>query len=82
MTVPDPTPDPGAVPPAHPGPIMDAAECAAFLRLASPREVLRLARRRELPSVRVGRRRLFLLESVLAALREREDRAIADRELG
>lgn len=62
-------------------PVLDAAGVAALLRLGSGEEALRLARRRVIPSVRMGKRRLFLRDSILDSLRAREDRALGDEEL-
>ncbi|NUN53593.1 MAG: hypothetical protein HUU06_12520, partial [Planctomycetaceae bacterium] len=62
-------------------PVLDADGAALLLRLASGREALRLARRRVLPSVKIGRRTLFLLSSLLDTLKSRERPAIEDRDL-
>ena len=63
-------------------PVLTPERVAALLGLASREEALKLARRRELPSVKFGKRVLFLLESVLATLKLRERPAIEDRDLG
>jgi hypothetical protein len=52
-----------------------------MLGLKSGREALKLARRRELPSVRRGKRVLFLTESIVVYLKSQEQPAISDREL-
>jgi hypothetical protein len=62
-------------------PVLDADGCARLLGLASGREALRLARRRVLPCVKIGKRRVFLLDSLLATLKARERPAIEDGEL-
>ena len=61
---------------------MNADQCARLLFLKSGREALRLARQRKIPSVKVGKHRLFLLDEVIETLRRRQQRAIEDRELG
>ena len=62
-------------------PVLDADGCARLLGLASGREALRLARRRVLPCVKIGRRRVFLLASLLDTLKARERPAIEDKDL-
>ena len=62
-------------------PVLTPDLCAAMLGLKSGREALKLARRRELPSVRRGKRVLFLTESIVTYLRTMEQPAISDREL-
>lgn len=73
---------PGVTDLRHLPPVMDANECAKLLRLKSGREALRLARQRKIPSVKVGKHRLFLLDEVIKTLRRRQQNAIEDRELG
>lgn len=64
-------------------PVLDADQLARLLHLGSRREVLKLVRARVLPHVRLGPKRiLFLLDSVLAALKRREVADLADGDLG
>lgn len=63
-------------------PVLTPEGVAVLLGLASREEALKLARRRELPSVKFGKRVLFLLDSVLATLKLRERSAVDDRDLG
>jgi len=62
-------------------PVLDADEVAVWLRLASGRQALDMARRRQLPCVRLGKRVLFLRDGILRALQNAEIRAISDEEL-
>lgn len=65
-----------------PPPVLDADQVAELLHLGSGREAVKLARRRVLPHVRLGPKRiLFLLDSVLAALKRREVADFTDGEL-
>jgi excisionase family DNA binding protein len=52
-----------------------------MLFLASGREALKMARERRLPSVRVGRRVLFLRDEVLRFLAEQSRDAVSDDDL-
>ena len=65
----------------HLPPLLDADQVAAWLRLASRRQVLELARCRVLPSVKIGRRILFRRDGILRALEKAEIPAISDEEL-
>lgn len=63
-------------------PVLSADEVAELLHLGSRREVLKLVRARVLPHVRLGQKRiLFLLDSVLEALKRRELADFTDGEL-
>lgn len=62
-------------------PILDADGMAALLYLASGREVLKLARQQVIPSVKLGKRVLFITEDVIEALRGRSRPALADEDL-
>ena len=63
-------------------PVLDADQLALLLHLGSRREVLKLVRARVLPHVRLGPKRiLFLLDSVLDALKRREIADVTDEEL-
>ncbi len=57
-------------------PVLTAAQAASFLHLASAREVLKLARRGELPSLKLGKRRLFLRDELIEALKKRQTPAV------
>ncbi len=59
-------------------PVMDKDEVAAMLHLASGNEALKLARSGFLPSVKVGKRVLFLRDEVLETLRRRQVAAVLD----
>ena len=63
-------------------PILDAEGVAKMLFLASGREALKLARERRIPSVRVGKRVLFVRDQVIRHLVEQSARALADDDLG
>ena len=62
-------------------PVLTPDLCARLLGLGSGREAMKLARRRELPYVKRGKRVLFLTGSVVAHLRSLEQPAISDRDL-
>ena len=63
-------------------PVLDAAQVAELLHLGSRREVMKLVRARVLPHVRLGPKRvLFLLDSILDALKRREVADFTDQEL-
>jgi len=62
-------------------PVLDADVVAAWLRLGSDRQAFDLARRGILPTVRIGRRVLFLRDGILRALARHEAREITDEEL-
>ncbi len=62
-------------------PILDADGMAKMLYLASGREALKMARERRLPSVRVGRRVLFIRDDVIEFLAEHSRRALTDDDL-
>ena len=62
-------------------PLLDADQVAAWLRLAGGRQALDMARRRLLPSVKIGKHVLFLRDGVLRALAGAEIPAISDEEL-
>ena len=63
-------------------PVLSADQVAELLHLPSRREVLKLARRRVLPVVRLGPKRIvFLRDSVVAALKKLETCAMTDEEL-
>lgn len=63
-------------------PVLDADQVAAWLRLSGGRQVLELARRQVLPSVKIGKRILFRRDGILKALESAEIPAIPDDELG
>lgn len=63
-------------------PVLTPEIVASLLGLASREEALKLARRGLLPSVKFGKRVLFLLESVLQTLKSRERPAIEEADLG
>ena len=63
-------------------PILDPDQVAAWLHLSSGRQVLELARRQVLPSVKIGKRILFRRDGILKALESAEIPAIPDDELG
>jgi hypothetical protein len=50
-------------------PVLDSEGCAILLGMKSGREVLRVAREQKLPSVKFGKRVLFLTDEVIATLR-------------
>jgi excisionase family DNA binding protein len=54
-------------------PLLTAEEAALFLRISEPMVYL-LVKREGLPVVRVGRRVLFLRESVINWLKQKEER--------
>ena len=62
-------------------PLLDADQVAIWLRLAGGRQALEMARRRLLPSVKIGKHVLFLRDGVLRALAGAEIPAISDEEL-
>ena len=63
-------------------PVLSADEVAKLLHLGSRREVMKLVRARVLPHVRLGPKRvLFLLDSILDALKRRETADFTDQEL-
>ena len=62
-------------------PVLDADGIAALLYLGSGREALKLARQQVIPSVRVGKRILFVVEDVIQTLRKRSKPALLDEEL-
>ena len=57
-------------------PILDADQAARFLRLASGNEALKAAREGRIPSVKFGKRRLFLRDQLLRFLEERSEDAL------
>ncbi len=61
-------------------PILSAGQAAELLHLASAREVLKLARQGVFPSSKAGKRRLFLLDELIEALRRRQEPG--DHQLG
>ena len=61
--------------------VLDADQVAELLHLASGREALKLARSRRIPSVRVGKRVLFVRDEVIRALAEQSRPAISDDDL-
>ncbi len=63
-------------------PVLDADQVAGWLRLSSGRQVLDLARRQVLPSVKIGKRILFRRDGILKSLENAEIPAITDDELG
>ncbi len=62
-------------------PILTAEQTAELLHLASGEEALKMARGRKIPSVKVGRRRLFILEDLIQSLRKQSDKALTDDQL-
>ena len=62
-------------------PILDADQAAEMLHLASGREALRMAREHRIPSVKVGRRVLFIRDEIIKALMEQSRPAISDEQL-
>jgi hypothetical protein len=62
-------------------PILLPEDLAILLGLGSREEALKLARRRILPVVEYGKRRWFLLKSVLERLKQMEVPAIGDEDL-
>ena len=60
---------------------MTAKEAADMLHLASGREALRMAREHKVPSVKVGRRVLFIRDEIIKALIEQSRPAISDEQL-
>ena len=62
-------------------PILTAEQTAQLLHLASGEEALKMARARKIPSVKVGRRRLFILEDLIQSLRKQSDKALTDDQL-
>jgi len=63
-------------------PVLDSQGCATLLGMKSASEVNRLARERKLPSVKFGKRVLFLTDEVIATLRRRQKPAVEDKDLG
>ncbi|MCK6478854.1 MAG: hypothetical protein L6R43_01525 [Planctomycetes bacterium] len=59
-------------------PVLDARSCALLLGMKSRAEILRLAREQRLPSVKFGKRRLFLTDEVIATLRRMQLPAVLD----
>jgi hypothetical protein len=59
-------------------PVLDADDCAQLLGMKSGREVLRVAREQKLPSVKFGKRVLFLTDEVIATLRRMQRPAVLD----
>jgi len=62
-------------------PILDADMVARLLFLASGREALKLARERRIPSVKVGKRVLFVRDEVIRYLAEQSQQAVSDEDL-
>ena len=62
-------------------PILDAELAAEMLYLASGREALKLAREHRIPSVKVGKRVLFVRDEVIRALIEQSRPVITDDDL-
>ena len=62
-------------------PILTADQAAEMLHLASGREALKLARERRIPSVRIGKRVLFIRDEVIRTLVEQSRPAISDEEM-
>ena len=62
-------------------PILDADSMAEMLYLASGREALKMAREQRLPSVRVGKRVLFIKAEVIRFLAEQSRSALSDEDL-
>ena len=62
-------------------PILNADQVAELLHLASGREALKLAREQRIPSVKVGKRVLFVLEEVIRSLADQSRPAISDDDL-
>ena len=62
-------------------PLLDADQVAVWLRLSSGRQVLELARRQVLPSVKIGKHVLFRRDGILKSLESGEIPAIPDEEL-
>ena len=62
-------------------PLLDADLAAEMLYLASGREALKLAREHRIPSVKVGKRVLFVRDEVIRALIEQSRPAISDEQL-
>jgi hypothetical protein len=59
-------------------PVLDSEGCALLLGMKSGREVLRVAREQKLPSVKFGKRVLFLTDEVIATLRRMQRPAVLD----
>ncbi len=62
-------------------PVLDADQVAVWLRLSSGRQVLELARRQVLPSVKIGKRVLFRRDGILKSLESAEIPPITDEQL-
>lgn len=62
-------------------PILDADMMAELLFLASGREALKMARERRIPSVRVGRRVLFVRDEVIRYLAAQSSLPLSDDDL-
>ena len=62
-------------------PILDADAMAKMLYLASGREALKMARERRLPSIKVGKRILFVRDEVVEFLAEQSRSALSDDDL-
>ena len=62
-------------------PILDADGMAKMLFLASGREALKMAREQRLPSVRVGKRVLFIRDEVIRFLAEQSRPGLTDEDL-
>lgn len=62
-------------------PILDSEGVAKMLYLASGREALKMAREQRLPSVRVGKRVLFIRDEVIRFLVEQSRPGITDQDM-
>ena len=62
-------------------PVLDADQVADLLHLASGREALKLARQQIIPSVKLGKRVLFVTDDIIAALRRRSRPALLAEEI-
>ena len=62
-------------------PVLDSDGCAQLLGMKSRAEILRLAREQRLPSVKFGKRVLFLTDEVIATLRRMQRPAVLDDDL-
>lgn len=62
-------------------PVLDSDGCAQLLGMKSRVEVMRLAREQRLPSVKFGKRVLFLTDEVIATLRRMQRPAVLDEDL-
>jgi len=59
-------------------PVLDSRGCATLLGMRSDAEVKRLARERRLPSVKFGKRVLFLTDEVISVLRKLQKPVVED----